>query len=158
MWNEDDYPDAATIKEKFGFDLDVDALPKAADFRVDIKDDEVKRIRDLIEEKGQERLAAAMKEVWNRLYTQVNHISTSLKNPKKVFRDSLIGNVTSLVNILPSLNITNDPDLERLRREVEAKLGEDALDPQELRTDSKKRAEAAKSASAILGAMSAYTG
>ena len=158
MWNENDYPDAADIKEKFNFDLDVDALPNSKDFRVDIKDDEVKRIRDLIEEKGQERLAAAMKDVWKRLYDQVNHISTSLKNPKKVFRDSLIGNVTSLVNILPSLNITNDPDLERLRREVEAKLGEQALDPQELRTDSKKRAEAAKSASAILGAMSAYTG
>jgi len=156
MFNADDYPPASEIIDRFNFELDFDSIPNATDFRVDIADDEVKRIRDLMETRGQERLAQAMKEVWLRLYDQVKHIAERLGKPENVFRDTLIGNVTNLVNILPSLNITEDPDLERLRREVERKLA--GLDPQELRDDDKKRKAVHKDASAILGAMSAYVG
>lgn len=156
MFNEKDYPPASEIMDRFEFDIDFDSIPDGKDFRVDIQADEVKRIRDLMKEKGEERLATAMKEVWDRLHSVVKKFAERMSKPDNVFRDSLIGNVIELTNILPSLNITDDPDLERLRREVEAKLA--GFDPQELRDDVDKRKDAHKDANAILGAMSAYIG
>jgi hypothetical protein len=58
-----------------------------------------------------------------------------------------------LVDVLPKLNVTGDPELERLAAEVRASL---LVDPQELRKSESIRSETAKAASAIAGRMSAY--
>ncbi len=58
-----------------------------------------------------------------------------------------------LVDVLPKLNVTGDPELERLAAEVRASL---LVDPQELRKSESVRNETAKAALAISARMSAY--
>ena len=58
-----------------------------------------------------------------------------------------------LVDVLPKLNVTGDPELERLAAQVRASL---LVDPQELRKSESIRNETAKNASAIAQRMAAY--
>jgi hypothetical protein len=60
-----------------------------------------------------------------------------------------------LVDVLPKLNVTGDPELERLAAQVRASL---LVDPQELRKSESIRNETAKNASAIAQRMAAYMG
>ena len=69
------------------------------------------------------------------------------------FRDSVVTNLVKLVDVLPKLNVTGDPELERLAAQVRASL---LVDPQELRKSESIRSETAKAALAIADRMSAY--
>ena len=69
------------------------------------------------------------------------------------FRDSVVTNLVKLVDVLPKLNVTGDPELERLAAQVRASL---LVDPQELRKSEAIRNETAKTASAICDRMAAF--
>ena len=43
-----------------------------------------------------------------------------MADPKKVFRDSLVENARELCELLPKLNMTDDPNLEAIRKELTA--------------------------------------
>ena len=58
-----------------------------------------------------------------------------------------------LVDVLPKLNVTGDPELERLAAQVRASL---LVDSQELRKSESIRSETAKKASAICDRIAAY--
>ena len=56
-----------------------------------------------------------------RLYEAVQHLADRLTAYKVTgegvehpFRDTVVTNLVKLVDVLPKLNITNDPELERL--------------------------------------------
>ena len=69
------------------------------------------------------------------------------------FRDSVVTNLVKLVDVLPKLNVTADPELERLAAQVRASL---LVDPQELRKSESVRIETATRAAAIAHVMGAY--
>ena len=62
----------------------------------------------------------------------------------------------NLADVLTRLNVTDDPDLEAMRKRVADELAD--LDPKVLREQPKARAKAAKSATAILDAMKGLYG
>src|SRR5215472_402189 len=67
--------------------------------------------------------------------------------------DSIVTRLVKLVDVLPKLNVTADPELERLAAEVRASL---LVDPQELRKSESVRNETAKAANAISARMAAF--
>ena len=71
------------------------------------------------------------------------------------FRDTIVTNLVKLVDVLPKLNVTGDPELERLADQVRASL---LVDPQELRKSESVRTETAKAANRIATTMAAYMG
>jgi predicted DNA-binding transcriptional regulator YafY len=77
-----------------------------------------------------------------------------------VFRDSTVRNLEEIVDLLPGLNLLDDPDLEAMRLDVKARLA--GYDPKDLRKDTAVRAEAAREANEIMermaGFMSAFGG
>ena len=56
--------------------------------------------------------------------------------------------LVKLIDVLPKLNVTGDPELERLATEVRASL---LVDPQELRKTESVRNETAKTAAGFAG-------
>ena len=58
--------------------------------------------------------------------------------------------------LLPRLNITDDPDLEAMRREIESAVCN--YEPSDLRENKEIRKDAAKEASDILEKMAEYMG
>ena len=156
MFNAKDYPRADQITNAFKFSVDVSPLPEAADFRVSIGDAEAARIRADIQARNDAAHAAGDRDLWNRLHTAVSHVAEKLGDPEAIFRDSLIENVRELCDLLPRLNVTGDPELDRLAREANSKLT--AAGPKWLRESPDKRAQTAQEARAILDAMAAYCG
>lgn len=155
LFRQEDYPKIEDIRKRYAFAVTVDPIPDANDFRVHLQDDQIRVIRQQIEDRLQDATATAMKDLWSRLHGAVSNMAERLSDPKNIFRDSLVGNLEDLVDLLPRLNVTGDPELERLRAEVEAKL---IKDPETLRKDVDERKQTHRDAEAILSAMAAYMG
>lgn len=132
----------------------------AGDFRVALGDEEKDRIKRQIAAAVEASLQVASRELWQRLYAAVSHLAERLQAYKVTeegvehpFRDSVVTNLVKLADVLPKLNVTGDPELERLAAQVRASL---LVDPQELRKSEPLRTETAKTAAAIAHMMGAY--
>jgi hypothetical protein len=73
---------------------------------------------------------------------------------QNAFRDSLVGNVRELVDLLPALNITGDPVLTDITKRMRESLT--VYDGDTLRASAAARIETAKAADDILATVSAF--
>lgn len=151
LFNPKDYADPDTIREKFYMDLTFDPIPEQGDIRVNIQADELDELNKALETRKNNAIAQAMKYLYIRLHDCIKHAQERLSDPKAIFRDSLIDNIIDLVKILPALNVTNDPTLDKLRDEVSQKLT--AYDPETLRKDKTAREEVSNHANDLLKKM-----
>lgn len=154
LYNPLDYPALDDMRKKFNMDLAVFPVP-ATDFRVQIGNDELSRIQQDIERRVQDAQLTAMRDVWQRLFDRVKHIAEKCADPKAIFRDSMMENARELCDLLPRLNLTDDPNLERLRQEVESKL---IHHPDALRNNPDLRRDTATEAKKIMDAMGVFMG
>jgi hypothetical protein len=113
------------VRTKFGFRLVFSPVPESGDFRLDLPAQELDAVKKDYEDSFRDRLADAMKEPWDRLHKVLTGISAKLTDVegeeeiKKRYHDTLITNAQSLCSMLTHLNVANDPDLERARRDLE---------------------------------------
>lgn len=156
LFREEDYPPTEHIVNKFAWGVSISPLPIASDFRVMLSDDEISKIRGEIENRNSTASITATRDLWERLYKAVSHMADKLAEPDAIFRDSLVGNIQELTALLPKLNITDDAELEKMRRQVETRLG--STIPETLRTDSKARENTATIARDLLDTMKGYMG
>jgi hypothetical protein len=154
LFNREDYPDSSEIREKFEFRTVISPVPTGQDFRVSLAKEEITAIQKDIEKRLDESNAAATRDLWQRLYELVGHMVERLSDPEAIFRDTLIGNIVRMTELLPRLNLYDDPQLEAMRRKIEASLC--AYTPTELRCDKEVRQKAADDAKAVLDAMAGY--
>lgn len=151
-FNGSDYPE--DIRSKFSFKVTFSPIATADDFRVQLKDSEIERIKAIAREEEQKSLKAAMDDVWRRLFEVVESLHERTSDKKAIFRDTLISNIKDICEILDRVNITNDPNLEAMRQEVANKFAN--IDPEALRTDQKFRKNVAQEADEIMAKMAAY--
>lgn len=149
-----DYPKIEDIRDKFKMDLAIFPVP-ATDFRVQIASDELTRIQQEVEVRVAAAQTTAMREVWQRLFDKVKHIAEKCADPKAIFRDTMIENARELCDLLPRLNLTDDPNLEALRLEVESKL---IHHPDAIRNNPDLRRDTATEAKKIMDAMGVFMG
>lgn len=150
------FPTVSEIRHKFGVRQDVLPMPSVKDFRVDLSNDDVENIRKNISTSIENMTATAMTSLWTQLTELVDKIQDTMKQPKKIFRDSLIDNLKNFIELVPKMNLTNNKELEVIRKEVTSKLAN--LKPMDLRESKADRKAAAKSAKEILNKIKGYTG
>jgi hypothetical protein len=156
MFKAEDYPLKEDLPKKWGFEVTINPIPNAADFRVALQEEDILAIKEDIERRLQEAQKRAMDDLWRRLYEVVKHMANKLSDKDGKFKDSLVGNVVDLCSLLPSLNFGKDSKLEELRWEVESRLC--GYNPDELRNNKNIRSEIAKNAQDILNTMNGYLG
>lgn len=156
MFNVTDYPAPFEIDRKFDFSTDIEPVPTAEDFRVNVQKRDKERIQREITESVDKRVKEATRDLYDRLKVVVEHFAEKLSDPEAIFRNSLVENVVELVGLLPKLNVDNDPKLEELRKEVKSKLAKH--EPDTLRTSADVRKTAATDAKDILKKMNGYLG
>ena len=156
LFNPDDYPSIDEVRRKFSFDIHFSPISDASDLRVKLQAHEVDKLRRDIESRQGELQEEAMRSLWKRLYEVIRPLAEKLNDPTGIFRDSLVGNVHDLVTLLPSLNVTQDPELTRMANEVRRKLC--GYSPEELRKAEGARGKAARDADEILERMKGYVG
>lgn len=154
LYNESQYPSVGDLKRRFGFDFNFLPVPDSGHVVIDLANDEVKRIKRDTERMVAEAVDGAMKAAYERLYEPVQNMAAALKDPERRFHDTLVTNVKEVVDILPKLNLTGDPELEALVAEV--RKGLTKFGPQALRDDDEKRASTAKRAAEIAAKMSGF--
>jgi hypothetical protein len=148
-----DYPEAHEIADKFKMDMQVMPVPNN-DFRVNIADEELERIHEEVEARVKDAARGAMQDVWQRLYDKVKHFAEKMDDPKAIFRDSTVDHLVDLCELLPRLNVMDDPNLEAMRQEVEAKLA--GYNPDVLRVNPTTRQTVADEANDIAAKMAVF--
>lgn len=152
LYNEAEYPSIEDLREKFNCEISYLPMPDAEDFRVSVSDAEK---REFIR-KMNEVESTAMREAWQRLYDVAQKTVEKLKDPDAIFRDSLIKNVESICELLPSLNITEDKNLEESRKEISKLVKGYSSDV--LRENKEERKKAYEKLSEITDKMGAFMG
>ena len=155
LYNHEDYPDVRDLRVKFKMDLVVMPVP-TNDFRVQLADDELAGIHADIQRRVEESSGLAMKEAWHRLYGHVKLMAERLGNTEGRLYESLFDNAAELCTILSRLNFADDPHLEAMRCEVEAKLASHTKDS--IKDNPVLRKQVADQAADIMARMGAFMG
>lgn len=154
MYADEDYP--PSVEDRFSFDVAIMPLPDVNDFRIELGTEEQERIKTDIQARLHDAQVEATRDLWNRLHEIIKKASDKLNSDGSIFRDSLIGNISELVELLPRLNVTNDKELNEAAQKIKAELT--VHTPEEIRKDAQLRKDVARKADDILEAMSGYIG
>lgn len=160
LFRREDYPDVGEIAKSFEFAINVFPLPSGRDFRVAMSSEEANAIRAEIEAKTRAAVVEASREVWSRAEEAIRKLrekAEAVDNEEKVIvRGAVFEAVRGVAGIMDRLNITDDPEMERIRRRIETELL--TVEPETLRKDAEVRKAVRRSADSILSAMAGYVG
>ena len=137
-----EYPTAESLRAKFGFRLSYIPLPDAGDFRIDVGNEATEQIRTEYQSYYSRQLESAMNDVWHRAYEALSRMSERLDytdDNKKIFRDTLVSNVTDMVELLNVCNVTGDSQMSAMANKLDEALR--GITPDALREDQMLRAE-----------------
>jgi len=159
MFNRNDFPAPTDIAHRFDFKLNFMPVPTAGDFRIDVGNDAQKEIKEKLSKLADERIENAMRDIKTRLKEHLammsDRLSVDVVNKEvktRVFHDSLLHTAHDLCNLVKSLNVTNDQDLEQARKALEQAIS--GIDIQDLRKDMPTRNEVKASVDEILNKFS----
>jgi len=146
-----EYPAQDELRTRFYVRLDIDSVTGADDFRVNLSSEAVAQVKENLESAMNERIQKAQADVWARMGELIERFHDRMSGEDNLFRDSIVGNLTELLDVLPGLNILGDPDLKRIAADARQTLT--AYNPKELRKDKALRAGAAAEAKRIMDDM-----
>lgn len=146
LFNESDYPDAQALIHKFNISYKITPIADSEDLRIKLSKDEVKEIKRNIESGLSDKINNAKNSIVDRAETAVRAMYEKLNEKTATFRDTLVGNVVSLVELIPSMNFDDDAQLIKLQKKL-SKLDVPCAD---LRKDNELRKNTAKAAKKLL--------
>lgn len=149
LYDPTDYPDPSEIKDRFEFGVAITPVPSAQDFRVQLNEGYVEQIKSDILQRQQAAQKEAVKHVWGRVREVVERIRETCGKDKPRIYDSMMDNARQLVEILPALNLSGDPELNRIADEMKQLV----VPTDVLRANAHRRQDVAKAADALLAKM-----
>ena len=139
LFNAAEYPDEIRIRSKYYCDLTPMPFPAVGDWRADIANGEMTVIREQAEESVRAALADAQAEAWARLHGALESMARKLSIPHdmkgpdgKAFKNAhgetgiIKGSLDAfreLLEVLPGLNLFEDPNLDAIISETVDLLG-----------------------------------
>jgi hypothetical protein len=134
LFNPDDYPHVDTVREKFRFSVKFAPVPEVGDWRVNVGNEAQEMLKESYAEYYQANLEQAYADVWERTHEALKRMSEKLSGDKKqIFRDTLVGNVQEMIDLLDKFNITGDPKMKQAKVKMESALS--GITPDALRED-----------------------
>jgi len=116
MFNKNDYPSVDTLRAKFNWRLSYIPMPDAGDFRVDIGNEQADAIREQCAEYYSTMFHQAIQEIAEPLKNMSERLDYSNGEDKKVFRDTLVSNVVTAIDLL---GVTSDPKFAKIKQELD---------------------------------------
>ena len=141
LYEESDYPTAEVIRRKFKMDINMLPIPAAGDFRIDINEKELGKLRTKLDEQLVAAQAASEQDLFSRLYTAVAKATLTLRTPSQIFRNSLVLNIEAICGQVPALNINDNTALNDIAKDILRQM--DFVDLKELRKNEIYRADIA---------------
>lgn len=126
LYNKAEYPLDTEIRGRFKIDLTVSPVPEGTDFYKVLSEDMAKGEVERYIKTMETTERAAMRDCWQRLYGIVQKFVEKLSDESKSLRQdhvqAMLDNAEEMCILLEKLNMTNDPDLEAMRLEVQQSL------------------------------------
>ena len=163
MFNPMDYPTTSALRLKFAFALHAEPIAQAQHFQpTELPAEVVSEIRREIVASTSTALQNANASAWSRVIDRVQKLRDGLQaykpgngNGEKTtgkFHDTLVGNIKELADLLPSINVANDPDLKRMGQKLKMLA---VYAPQDLRDSDALRRQVTQEAEAVLASIDA---
>jgi hypothetical protein len=143
------FPSVSDIRSRFDIKLSFAPIPDAGDFRIQLSNDELDMIRQEMREREKAQLARSMHFAWKKLHDAIVDMVERLAKPK--FHNTVVENIKAITDVLPELNLANDPQLNEMRDQVIEKLCH--YTPQQLRENVNIREDIARQAACIAGSI-----
>lgn len=163
MANDEDYPQPDVVRAKFSMKLSFNPLPTGfGDIRVGMTETQAKAWQSHFEGNVKAQMQTAIKSAWERLRENLQRYSDRLKlkddgsGKMEIFRDTMVSSLRETVALLSSLNVFNDPELDRITTRVSRDIA--SFDPDALRTSVATAVSVKSEADAILEHMRALLG
>lgn len=154
LFDRDEYLSRTQVARRFRMDISFTPLPTAGDFRLDIESEVQQELVQQYEKRLQAQLSQATQDSWTRLYEALKRMSDRLTieedGKKRVFHDTMVTGAQELCELLTAMNVTQDPALEKARRQLEAVLS--GVTPKELREEDSTRIQTKQRVDEILSA------
>jgi len=154
LFNPADYPSKEIFAKKFGFSFDIYPVPASDHFVLQAEAELIQKFQESVDEKIKETEESFSKHLLDRIIPVVSKMAEDFKGKDKNFHKSLIGNIDNIIDLVPALNILNDPKIAEFAEEIKRKLTNVSMDT--LKKDKGLRAEKAETASDIVNRMSSY--
>ena len=152
LFLREDYPTVESLNSKFAFRINYMPLPDVGDFRVDVGNEALREMRREYNYFYNKQYNTAMNDVWTRLHKALTNMSERLdyssKEDKKVFRDTLVGNVTDMIELLRVCNVTKSTQMSDMANKLEDAMSGVTADA--LREDDTFRAETKAAVDAVM--------
>ena len=158
LFRESDFPSKQEIVDAYSISVEYRGLSRdnTNDVRFGPSPEWVQAQQEQAEKLTEQRIQRSLETVHNTVIDSLDHLIDRLNahgvkkaggTRKQSFNDSMIDQLNTLAEILPSLNITGDARLTRASNELLTKLS--GLDPNELRENKSLRESVAKTAEQI---------
>lgn len=152
MFNENEYPSVEQLRQKFRFSLVFEAVPEVGDFRVDIGNQAASEMREQYKQVLEDRINAVKQDLAERLLEPLQRMSKGLDyaegDKPTGFRDTLVDNVLSIVELMRTCNLSNDAHITGIQKQLRATLT--GVTPDGLRRDPHLRARTKQDVDAII--------
>lgn len=126
LFNPAEYPDPnnlSYLRSRFSVNVAILPIPETGkDLRLELQEDEKEELKQIMTENFKRSEANYTRALWTELHDAITHMVEKLSDPKSKFKNSLVNNIMEICEVLPKLNLNNDPELEKMAREVEHKL------------------------------------
>lgn len=153
LYNPADYPDITNIVSRFYVNLRFSPVPGNGDWRVSLGNDAIKELKEQLGAQYEDMLASATKDAWERVYQMLERIKDRVDDPDKTVHKSLFENARELIELLPGLNVANDPQLTKMTEQMRLSL---QVSVEDVRYDENVREKVHKDVSDMLDSMSAF--
>ncbi len=159
-YDEADFDDLNRIDELYLIDHEFETLPDS-DRWLDMAGAERNKLVRETEERLQQRVNGAVNDIKERIESAVAKLHERLegydakdRDTRKKWDDAWIDNVRSIVDAIPSLNFTDDPELKQIARQLKGTVLR--FEKDELKSNPGARKEAAASAQDVMKKMAMF--
>lgn len=150
----DDYPNWEILKEEFGFNVHHYPLPTGNNLLVQLEQEEFNNLREQIDNQLLEACQQAKKEIFQRMTKPIIHLCQKLKEKDSIFRDSIVSNIREMLDIIPTLNLIGDADVNSIQKELKSIYN--TVLPEKLREDEDYRNDIAAKSDALVKKLQGY--
>jgi hypothetical protein len=156
LFHHDEYPPLSHIVDKFAFRKAFVPLPDTGDWRVDIEATAKEALKAEYQKYFDTQLKSAMDDIWVRLRDTLTTLAKQLEpiaegeKARRIY-DSVVERAKELVDMMETCNVTNDPHMVAMQRQLAAAL--DGTNAEALRSDDRYKAETKAKLDAAIAAL-----
>lgn len=151
--NAADYPSAESLASAFYINIDFEPVPDGAAFS-GLPDGTIQKLQQNIVVGHQRRMENAINDALGQVQEAMTRVADTLGEEDKRFRDTLVTNVSDLVDKLEAFNIAGDQRMATIHAELKARFS--GLSAKDIRKNTTVRKAAAADAKSILDKLASY--